>query len=428
MKKVGVALLGLGTVGSGTYKILTEKKEILKKTQGLDISVLHIIERNLDKAIDLGVDTNIVSCNIDDVINNPDISIVAEFFGGIEPAKSYLIKALEAGKSIVTANKELFSKHWHELETAAKKGKAGLYFEASSVGGVPIIRTITEGMQANTIESIKGIINGTTNYILSEMSQNGTDYNVSLKNAQDLGYAEADPTADVDGFDAVYKISILSTLAYHKKVSVDRVYREGISSVSVADINYGKELGLTLKLLAISKNINGKIEARVHPAFVSNNHPLASVSGSFNAVHLVGDSVGDIMLYGRGAGDLPTGSAIVSDIVFAAQQSRHRYLPFKNDGSSKDCDFITDFKSKYYIRLTAIDKCGTLGRIASVFGKNNVSITTVMQKKVNDDIDSGIPIIFVTHMTNEKNIQKALKLISTLEGVKSVDALIRVED
>ena len=265
MKKVGIALLGLGTVGGGTYKILEKNHEAFKKYEGLDIEVLHVLERNMKRVEELGVNPDIVSTDIDNVVNNKDISIVCEFFGGIEPARTFLIKALEAGKSIVTANKELFSKHWHELEAAAKRGKAGLYFEASCVGGVPIIRTITEGMQANTILSIKGIINGTTNYILSAMSENGTSYEDALKSAQELGYAEFDPTADVEGFDASYKLSILSTLSYHKKVPVQRVYREGITKISVDDINTGKKLGYTLKLLAISKNNNGKIEARVHP-------------------------------------------------------------------------------------------------------------------------------------------------------------------
>ena len=427
MKKIGVALLGLGTVGGGTYRILRKNHELFRKNEGLDINVLHVIERNMKRVEELGVDPSIVSENIDDVVNNPDISIVCEFFGGIEPAKTFLIKSLEAGKSIVTANKELFSKHWPELEAAAKRGKAGLYFEASCVGGVPVIRTICEGMQANTVLSIKGIVNGTTNYILSAMSKEGTSYADALKKAQELGYAEANPSADVDGFDATYKLSILSTLAYHKKVPVERIYREGISGVSTKDIAIGGSLGYTLKLLAISKNRNGKIEARVHPAFIKNEHPLASVSGSFNAVHMVGDSVGDIMMYGRGAGDLPTGSAIVSDIVYCAKQSKHAYLPFKNDGSSRDCDFITDFESKYYIRLTAVDKCGTLGKISTVFGKNRVGITTVLQKDTVGE-NGTTDIIFVTHDTFESAVRKALKEISSLEGVKSVDAVIRVED
>lgn len=427
MKKIGVALLGLGTVGGGTYRILRKNHELFRKNEGLDINVLHVIERNMKRVEELGVDPSIVSENIDDVVNNPDISIVCEFFGGIEPAKTFLIRSLEAGKSIVTANKELFSKHWPELEAAAKRGKAGLYFEASCVGGVPVIRTICEGMQANTVLSIKGIVNGTTNYILSAMSKEGTSYADALKKAQELGYAEANPSADVDGFDATYKLSILSTLAYHKKVPVERIYREGISGVSTEDIAIGGSLGYTLKLLAISKNRNGKIEARVHPAFIKNEHPLASVSGSFNAVHMVGDSVGDIMMYGRGAGDMPTGSAIVSDIVYCAKQTKHAYLPFKNDGSSRDCDFITDFESKYYIRLTAIDKCGTLGKISTVFGKNRVGITTVLQKDTVGE-NGMTDIIFVTHDTFESAVRKALKEISSLEGVKSVDAVIRVED
>lgn len=258
MKKVGIALLGLGTVGGGTYKILEKNHEAFKKYEGLDIEVLHVLERNMKRVEELGVNPDIVSTDIDNVVNNKDISIVCEFFGGIEPARTFLIKALEAGKSIVTANKELFSKHWHELEAAAKRGKAGLYFEASCVGGVPIIRTITEGMQANTILSIKGIINGTTNYILSAMSENGTSYEDALKSAQELGYAEFDPTADVEGFDASYKLSILSTLSYHKKVPVQRVYREGITQISVDDINTGKKLGYTLKLLATAKTTTEK--------------------------------------------------------------------------------------------------------------------------------------------------------------------------
>lgn len=426
MKKVGIALLGLGTVGGGTYKILEKNHEAFKKYEGLDIEVLHVLERNMKRVEELGVNPDIVSTDIDNVVNNKDILIVCEFFGGIEPARTFLIKALEAGKSIVTANKELFSKHWHELEAAAKRGKAGLYFEASCVGGVPIIRTITEGMQANTILSIKGIINGTTNYILSAMSENGTSYEDALKSAQELGYAEFDPTADVEGFDASYKLSILSTLSYHKKVPVQRVYREGITKISVDDINTGKKLGYTLKLLAISKNNNGKIEARVHPAFIKSSHPLAAVSGSFNAVYLVGDSVGDIMLYGRGAGDLPTGSAIVSDIIYAAHQRKPRYLPFKNDGSSRDSDFITDFKSKYYVRICATDREGILGRISTVFGKNKIGIEKVFQNEEN--VNSKTDIIFVTHLSHEKIIEKALKEITALDGVKNVAALIRVEE
>ncbi len=423
MKKIGVALLGVGTVGGGTYQILTSKKEFFKKTEGLDIEVLHVLEKNMARTRELGIKDEIVSCDIDNVINNDDISIVCEFFGGIEPARSFLIKALEHGKSIVTANKELFSKHWPELQEAAKKGNAGLYFEASCVGGVPIIRTITEGLQANNIRHIQGIINGTTNYILSNMSDNGTTYEDALKEAQKLGYAEANPTADVEGFDAMYKISILSTLAYHKRLPIERVYREGMSKIKIDDINYGKDLGYTLKLLAISKNIDGKLEARVHPAFVKNSNPLGAVKGSFNAVLLKGDSVGDIMLYGRGAGDLPTGSAIVSDIIYAA----HRAEPYNYViDETTDSDFNNDFVCQYYLRLSVVDKAGNFANIATVLGKNNVSLSQVVQKR-KDDSEDTVPIIIVTHETRESDIQNSIKELKSMENVvKSVDALIRV--
>ena len=254
MKKTGVALLGLGTVGGGTYRILQQNRELIKKAHGLDIEVIKILDRDYNKSDALNVDRAKVTFDIDDIISDPSIGIVAEAIGGINPAKSFLIKALEAGKSVVTANKELCAKCWDELNAAAKKGKAGFYFEASCVGGVPIIRTLMDGMQANNILEMKGIVNGTTNYILSAMTQCGTEYSDALKEAQKLGYAEANPTADVDGFDASYKISILSTLAFHKHVPLEKVYREGISSISVEDINYGKELGITLKLLAIATN------------------------------------------------------------------------------------------------------------------------------------------------------------------------------
>lgn len=244
MKKIGVALLGLGVVGGGTYEILRDKREMIKANEGLDIEVKRVLERNLARCKELGVDESIVTQNIDDIVNDDEIQIVAEFFGGVEPAKSFLIKALQHGKSVVTANKEMFAKSWHELEIAAKKSGAGLYFEASCVGGVPVIRTLTDSMQANSITSLKGIVNGTTNYILSKMSDEGVDYQTCLKEAQKLGYAEANPTADVEGFDSTYKNCILSSLAYKKRVPIDKIYREGISNISVEDIAIGKRAWL----------------------------------------------------------------------------------------------------------------------------------------------------------------------------------------
>ncbi len=425
MKKIGVALLGLGTVGGGTYRILMNNHDAIAKNDGVDVEIRHIIERDVSKAEALGADLSIVGTDIDKVVNDDKVSVVAEFFGGIEPAKTFLIKCLLAGKSIVTANKELFSKHWPELEEAAKKGKAGLYFEASCVGGVPIIRTLTQSMQGNNILSLMGIVNGTTNFILSKMADEGLEYADVLKEAQRLGYAEADPTADVEGFDSMYKLSILSSLAFRTKVPISKIYREGISKVSKEDIAYGKKFGYELKLLAIAKrNAEGKIEARVHPAFIPASHPLASVKGSFNAVHIVGDNVGDIMLYGRGAGDLPTGSAIVSDIVFAAKQAKPQYAPFKNTEKVSDSGFSSNFYCNYYLRMKVKDEEGVLAKIAGVFGKNHVSINTMIQESDGENAK----IIFLIHKTGEKNVKKAMQDVALLPCVESVDAVIRVEE
>lgn len=424
MKKIGVALLGLGTVGGGTYKILTSHRDMIRKNDGVDIDIRHIIERDRQKAKVLGADMSIVGTDIDEVINDKEVSVVAEFFGGIEPARTFLIKCLLAGKSIVTANKELFSKHWAELEAAAKKGKAGLYFEASCVGGVPIIRTLTESMQGNEILQIMGIVNGTTNFILSKMADEGQEYGAVLKEAQSLGYAEANPSSDVDGFDSTYKLSILASLAFHTKVPIDKIYREGITNISKEDIAYGKRFGYTLKLLAIAKKVNGKIEARVHPAFIPDEHPLASVKGSFNAVHIVGDNVGDIMLYGRGAGDLPTGSAIVSDIVFASQRKNHKYTTFRNVNEVSAKNFSDNFLCNYYIRMSVNDEVGVLSKIAGVFGDNGVSIDTMIQESEN----GTAKIIFLIHKTGEKNVRKALTKIENLPFVQKVNSLIRVEE
>ncbi len=428
MKKVGIALLGLGTVGGGTYRILQANHEMIMQSEGIDLEVRHVLEKNLARCKELGVDESIVSTDIDRVVNDPEIKIVAEFFGGIEPARTFLIKCLLAGKSIVTANKEMFAKHWHELEAAARKGRAGLYFEASCVGGVPIIRTLMESMQGNNIKSLKGIINGTTNYILSQMADTGASYEDALKEAQELGYAEFNPSADVDGFDATYKLSILSSLAFRKKVPLEIIHREGISNVSVEDINYGKEFGLTLKLLGIAKkHDDGRVEARVHPVFIPDDQPLATVKGSFNAVHVVGDAVGDIMLYGRGAGDLPTGSAIVSDIVYAAKQKTHKLSCFKNDGLHIPYrEFVRDFESEYYIRMSIKEETGVLANIADVFGRSEVSIRRVLQK---GDVREGdiVTIIFETHVTSESSIEKAIRKIRKLSCVHAVDSIIRVE-
>ncbi len=426
LKKAGVAILGLGVVGGGTYQILTEKKEYFKKTQGVDLTVECVLEKNKERAISLGIEESKIANSIEEVVSNPNVDIVVEVIGGTGVAKTFVTKALMSGKTVVTSNKELFAKHWPELEQEAKKMNAGLFFEASCVGGVPIIRTLQEGMQANKIVSIKGIINGTTNYILTKMANEGSSYEEALKEAQRLGYAEFDPTADVEGFDATYKLSILSSLAFNKKICIENVYREGITAVDKEDIAYGKEMGYTLKLLGIGKDTEKGVEVRVHPTFVKNDNPLASVNDSFNAVHLVGDAVGEIMLYGRGAGALPTGSAIVSDVIFAAKHDEYFYANFENnEKGNKATKFANDFTSKYYIRLSVNDKAGVLSKIAGVFAKNNVSISEVKQVSLADD---KAQIIIITHTCGESLVKKTLEKLKTLEEVSSVKGVIRMED
>lgn len=425
MKKVGVALLGIGVVGGGVYDILKDKKEYFKKTQGLDISVECVLVRTPEKAIKRGVEKEKLAYSVEDVISNPAVDIVVEAIGGIEPAKSYVLKALMSGKTVVTANKELFAKHWAELEEMAKSMNAGLFFEASCVGGVPIIRTLQDGMQANEILSIKGIINGTTNYILTKMSAEGSSYENALSSAQKLGYAESDPTADVEGYDASYKLSILASLAFKTSVSPENVMREGISSIDKKDIAYGKDLGYTLKLLGIGKKTESGIDVRVHPTFIKKEDPLASVNDAFNAVLITGDSVGEVMLYGRGAGALPTGSAVVSDIIFAAKHSDYYYSAYKSESANKEGKIVSDFVTKYYIRLSVADNPGVLSRLAGVFAKNSLSIKEVKQTSGKQ---GEAEVVIVTHPCSEAAMQKALLKLKTLEDVFAIKGFIRIEE
>lgn len=422
MIKVGVAILGFGTVGSGTYNILIERRKQIALEYGVDVEVRAILERDFDRAVAIGAPAELVVTNLDDILVDSNISIVAECIGGVNPVLGFLTKCLEAGKSIVTANKEMLSKHFVDLERAAAKTNAGIYFEATCVGGVPIIRTLTQAMQANKILELKGIINGTTNYILSRMTAEGASYDEVLADAQRLGYAEANPSADVDGYDAMYKIGILSSLAFNKYLPINLIYREGITDIKIADIEYAKQFGYVIKLLAIAKQIGDKIEARVHPVMLKCDHPLSNVLGSFNAVFLKGDNVEDIMLYGRGAGSLPTGSAVVSDIVFAARQQEHaRYQEMLT--SFDKSEIITDFESEYYLRLSVKDVAGVLAKIASILSVNGVSITNMRQ----DAGEGNVQMIFFTHKAKESSVINALNEIKQLPQVINVEAKIRVE-
>lgn len=427
MKKVGVAILGLGVVGGGTYKILIEHRELYQKSHKIDIVVEAVLERNRERALSLGVEPAKIAANIQEICSNPDVDIVVEVMGGVEPAKSFVLDCLYAGKSVVTSNKELFCKYSHELEVAAKKNHCGLFYEASCVGGVPVIRALLDNLQGNKILSMMGIINGTTNYILTKMAEEGAAYEDVLKEAQRLGYAESNPSADVEGYDTTYKLSILSSLAFHTKIPYTKIYREGITGISIVDIEYGKKFGYVLKLLAIGKNGDNGIEVRVHPSFVKNTHPLASVNDSYNAVFITGDCVEDVMLYGRGAGALPTGSAIVGDIIYCATHSNYQYSTFKNtENASSSTKFVSNFESAYYIRLNAIDKPGVLANVTTVFSKCKISVAQMSQEGEPVGEDGTVPLIFITHVTYENNVNKAVKLINESGDVAKVAAVIRV--
>ncbi len=428
-KKVGVAILGLGVVGGGTYETLVSHRDFYLKTQRVDITVEAVLDKNLERLKSLGIHDEIIANSIEEVIANPNVDIVIETIGGIGVAKEFVTKALREGKTVVTSNKELICKYSHELEKIARHNHCGLYYEASCVGGVPIIRTLLDGVQANHVQSMMGIVNGTTNYILTKMTYEGADYAEVLKEAQKLGYAEANPTADVDGFDSMYKLSILSSMAFHTKIPYTKIVREGISNVDAKDIAFGKEIGYTLKLLAIGKRNENTVEVRVHPTFIPSSHPLASVNDSFNAVYLQGDAVGDIMLYGRGAGALPTASAVVSDVIYAATHSEVRYSTFKNNATAEpEIKFVSDFASAYYIRLSVEDKAGVLAKITGIFAKSNVSIVEIEQKgKGEFGCDSDrVPLIIITHKTKENSMKNAVFKINALEFA-SVQSLIRVE-
>lgn len=432
MKTTKIAILGFGTVGSGVYTVLQQNSELIRHRQLLDLSVKRVLVRDLLHGRNLALaPMETFTTDYADILADSEISIVVECIGGVNPAKDYILRALQAGKTVVTANKEVLSKHWPDLERAAKETGAGLYFEASVGGGIPIIRALNDSMQANNISRVMGIINGTTNYILTKMTNEGRAYEEVLKEAQALGYAEADPSADVDGWDCVYKLSILASIAFHARVNIDAIYREGISKVSAEDIAAAKELGYTIKLLAIGKKQDEKLlEVRVHPTMLPNSHPLSSVSGPFNAIFLTGNAVDDIMLYGRGAGMLPTASAVVSDVIVAAKTAKgaHPYMTFNNEFDAPQwLKNQKDWTSSYFLRMEVDDELGVLSKIAGVFAEYGVSVHSLMQKNENK-ANGSAELIFITDTARELSVQNALCALRALPCVREIKSVMRVEE
>lgn len=429
MQHYSIAILGFGTVGSGVYRIFTENAKDLIHREQLEVEVKRILIRDFEHEPNIDMaPREIYAQDIADILSDPEISIVVECMGGVEPARSFILRSLAAGKTVVTSNKEVISKHWHEFEAAARETGAGLYYEATVGGGIPIIRTITDSMQANNITRVMGIINGTTNYILTKMSEEGREFNDVLREAQQLGYAEANPTADIEGYDATYKLSILSSLAFHAHMPVDVIYREGITKLTKADFDAAKMLGYEIKLLAIGKKEGNRIEVRVHPTMVKKTHPLASIRGVFNAIFLTGHAVDDVMLYGRGAGCMPTASAVVSDVIYACRHMGiHRYSTFRNEPVlSEEVDLNTNFRCIYCIRISVQDQTGTMAQIAERFAWHNVSLKDVLQ--LGGEGGSSDNITFMTHEASEFDVKAALEEIAALKCVHKIESVIRAEN
>ena len=425
MKEVVIGFLGCGNVGGGVWNLLENfRKEIAHRNNGLSIKVKKVLVRDVNKARSCAVPAELLTTAVEEVVSDPEISIVVEFMGGEQPATEYMLRALRAGKTVVTANKVALALNWHRLQAAAQEKNVGLYYEASVCGAIPIINVLQNSLQANRIGHMMGIINGTTNYILSRMYANGEDYKDVLGDAQRLGLAEPNPAADVEGLDAAYKLSIMASLAFHGRVPFPKVYTEGITKITAMDISCGKEMGYVLKLLAIAKREANTVQVRVHPTFLPQAHPLSSVNGSFNAVYLQGHACQEMMLQGRGAGDMPTASAVVSDILRAATAETHAHPTFANTAEADPSLIFDDnWESQYFLRLSVEDRPGVLAKIAGWLAQEDVSIATMLQKGKADD--GRVPLIIVTHAAPEKSLRKALTAFD--KDVCTVESVIRVE-
>lgn len=429
MKKVKIALLGLGNVGRGVWMILNSNKEEIMKRSGYEVEIAKILVRDKNKKRSVEVPDEIITTDFDEILEDDSIKIVVEVMGGMEPSKRYMLRCMDKKKHIVTANKMLIANAGDELFEKADEMGVMFQYEASVAGGIPIIKGINESLTANKIEKLYGIVNGTTNYILSKMELEGADFDDVLKEAQEKGYAEADPTSDIEAFDAQYKLAILASLAFGSKIDVDNIYREGITKIEAVDMKYAKEFKMGIKLLAIAKENNGKIELRVHPTMISKKHPLSNIYDSFNAVFIKGNAVGDLMFYGRGAGDLPTGSAVVGDIVTIVRNgvdAENSNPVVKNNLWKREILSMEDIESKYYVRATVVDEPGVLSKITSILGKNNVSLRSVIQK--GDEENGNVTIVLVTHKTNEKELNNSIKEIAELKSVYKINNIIRIED
>ena len=426
-------MIGFGTIGAGVAKILAGNGEILMQRLGAGVELVKVADLDIttDRGVKLAPD--VLTTSADEVINHPDIDVVIELIGGYEPARKFLLQAIDQGKHVVTANKALLAKHGDEIFLAASEKGLSIGFEASIGGAIPIIRSIREAFVANRIQSIEGIVNGTANYILSKMSDENCDFDIALKEAQEKGFAEADPTFDIEGIDSAHKIAVLTRLAYGTPVPFDDITVTGISGINSEDIECAREFGYRIKLLAISKYDGQAIDIRVHPAMIPIAHPMANVNGALNAIRICDDMMEENVLIGHGAGALPTGSAVVGDVVEIArnilsgvgerlpagsfQDKQVKKIPFKS---------ISEIESEYFLRFSVLDNPGVLSKISGILGKHSISIESMIQRG-RGDRGEGVPLVMMCHKSSEKNIQSALKEIEALDVVCEKSNLIRVE-
>jgi len=430
MKKINVGLIGFGTVGSGVAKILRERKSILAAKIGSEINIKKICDKDINSRRNINIDRQLLTTDAGQIINDPQIDIVVELIGGIHPAKEFIIEALKKGKSVVTANKAVLAEYGKELfALAADRGKS-IYFEASVGAGIPIIKSLREGLVANRFKGVFGIVNGTSNFVLSQMSGENRSFQDCLKEAKAKGYAESNPSLDIEGMDSAHKLILLTYLCFGKFVAPSDVFVEGITQVSLADVNYAKEMGFEIKLLAIAKREGDELEVRVHPTFLPQGHLLSSVYGVNNAIYVSSDLAGELLFYGPGAGQLCAASGVVSDLVDLTQGIKaglfRPTLNIVEDNSIKKLRKIDDFESKYYLRFMVVDKPGVLAKISGILGKFGISIASVSQKE--RFRTQVVPVVVITHEAKEKNLRQALGMIDRLDAAKEKTVAIRIEE
>jgi len=433
MQHINVGIIGFGTVGAGAVEILLQNRDIIQNRVGFPVVLKRIADIDTDSDRGISIEQDVLTTDAMEVINDPEIDIVVELIGGLEKAKDYILMAMEKGKHVVTANKALLAEQGAEIFQAAQEYGVSLAFEASVCGGIPVIRSLREGLSANRIRSIMGILNGTSNYILTQMTQKGLPYKQAVKEAIDLGYAEDPPTLDVDGTDAAHKLSILISIALGIPVSYNSIYREGIDRLMPEDIIFASEFGYCLKLLAIARDLGDRVEARVHPAMIPQNHIMANVNDAYNAIYIEGDFSGPNLYYGLGAGKRPTGSAVVADIMYLARQMQQgikALMPPLAHVRKREfyppIEPIETLNTSYYFRFSAVDKPGVLSKISGILGDNQISIASVIQK--GREINGSVPIVMLTHEAQESSVKKALTLMDQLDVLTDQTMVIRVEE